>query len=86
MSNIEPLLNAVDTLVELCNDIYGTQGEKDFLNLICQANYVSGIVMGYRMMTGTPPSVMKHEKTTTDTYRGSGSQITYTNYGYMKSD
>jgi F0F1-type ATP synthase assembly protein I len=54
MSNIEPLLNAVDTLVELIREYDDAQSRTEEEALIesinNQADYISGIIVGIRSM------------------------------------
>ena len=90
MSNIEPLLDAVDTLLEYIW-ILDSSDEQDDLwgSTLAQADYIAGMITMYRAMNKTPPPIMKptiDRMTTTDTYRGFNGQITYTNHGYTKSD
>ncbi|OPZ42798.1 MAG: hypothetical protein BWY93_01642 [Euryarchaeota archaeon ADurb.BinA087] len=82
MSNIEPLLDAVDTLLEYIW-ILDSSDEQDDLwgSTLAQADYIAGMIAMYRAMNKTPPPIMKptiDRMTTTDTYRDSGGQKTYT--------
>jgi len=96
MSNIEPLLNAVDTLVDLIReyeDCPKDDREELWDTINSQADYVSGIIVGARMINKTnllitkPKAPVNIDRTiSTDTYLGSVGQITYTDHGYTKSD
>ena len=62
MSNIEPLLNAVDTLIEIIN-AYDSTGRRNpeeiWDSLISQADFVSGMTHAYRAMNKTNQPIMK---------------------------
>ena len=94
MSNIEPLLNAVDTLLEYIW-ILDSSDEQDDLwgSTLAQADYIAGMIAMYRSMNKTNLLITKPKgpvnidrTTTTDAYLGSVGQITYTDHGYKKSD
>lgn len=72
MSNIEPLLNAVDTLLEYIW-ILDSSDEQDDLwgSTLAQADYIAGMVAMYRAMNKIPQPTMKtniDRMTTTDSY------------------
>ena len=89
MSNIEPLLNAVDTLVELIREYEDCPNREELWGTInSQADYVYGIVVGCRLMNKTnllitkPKGPIHLDRTiTTSEYIGGVSQSTY-----LKSD
>jgi hypothetical protein len=79
MSNIEPLLNAVDTLLEYIWILESSDEQDDLWgSTVAQADYIAGMVAMYRAMNKTNQPIMKSEKITTDTHRDSGGQRTYT--------
>ena len=63
MSNIEPLLNAVDTLVELIREYDDAQSRTEEEALIesinSQADYISGMIAMYRAINKTNQPIMK---------------------------
>jgi len=60
MSNIEPLLNAVDTLLEYIW-ILDSSDEQDDLwgSTLAQADYIAGMIAMYRSMNKTNQPIMK---------------------------
>ena len=60
MSNIEPLLNAVDTLLEYIW-ILDSSDEQDDLwgSTLAQADYIAGMIAMYRSMNKTNLLIMK---------------------------
>jgi len=70
MSNIEPLLNAVDTLLEYIWVLESPDEQDDLWgSTVAQADYIAGMVAMYRAMNKTNQPIMNVDRQApTDSY------------------